>query len=189
MTVVLKEVGFVIFETDTETLVEEDTSKKYLEVERVVLEAKPQHISLYCKEESRFRLITSYTQALTNELVLRSPRSELPVEFAPNLTQFDYGCSSISYSFQEGKLVSQGIDSTALLSNNASKEVREALALQDMHLDNVQRGLNVVQGIAVAINEELESSKFHLEDTAERVERNHEKLSRQHHRMKNMVDS
>ncbi|MDP2435658.1 MAG: Qb-SNARE protein [archaeon] len=71
----------------------------YSKVEQIVLRARPLHIDVrFSNELPRFRMLTSYTQGITNELFLRSVvvGHEPEIIFEPNIPEFDYGSYRLS---------------------------------------------------------------------------------------------
>jgi hypothetical protein len=133
-------------------------------------------------------------QPITNELFLRHPNGSVPVDFEPGVVKFDYGSPTISYSLGRGgtgfsgsktATGGGGIDSSSLISENASKKVKNALAQQDKDIDMMSEGLNNLIGIANTMNQELVSSEGQIDEARRKMENVDMKLQKQNHQLKN----
>lgn len=147
------------------------------------MRARHQHMDIRFKGGlDRFRLMSSYLQVITNEIVLRLQESQgevqqpvaIKVQFEPGVKQFEYGDPRISvqptrvrdggqgggpgfYRKDAGKSASQ------LLSNNASQKVREDLDVTDQHLDEISRLVDGVGDMAVTMNDTLGRQQIQIE--------------------------
>ena len=137
-------------------------------------------------------------QPITNELYLRHPKGSVPVDFEPGVVKFDFGSPSISYSLGRGdngfagqtnNTTGGGINSSDLISKNASKKVKNALAQQDNDIDMMSKGLDNLLGIANTMNEELVSSEGQIDEARRKMERVDHKMQKQNHQLKNILDS
>lgn len=85
----------------------------YGQIQQIVMRARPLHMDIRFEEGMpRFRMLTSYCQAITNELYLRSlgAKHEPEVIFEPNIPVFDYGSHRLT--------IVQGMDQAPLESKN-----------------------------------------------------------------------
>lgn len=131
----------------------------------------------------RFRLMSSYLQVITNEMVLRLKESQgdqqtatINVQFEPGVKQFEYGDARISVQPTRVRDASAGQgggpgfyrkdaskSASQLLSNNASQKVRDDLDLTDQHLDEISRVVDGVGDMAVTMNDTLGRQQIQIE--------------------------
>jgi len=190
----LKAQGFVIYKAGTEKLVETkpETAWKYDQVKQIVLRARHQHLDIWFTNETRVRLMSAHIQAITNELCLRHPEKNVPVEFEPGVIKFDYGSSSITYSFGRkdgGFGGGTGINSSNLISDKASPTVKKQLAQQDKDIDEMNNGLDTLLGMANAMNTALDESDLQIEEMKGKMEKVDYKMGSQQHDLQNILDS
>jgi hypothetical protein len=179
----LYDTEFSCIDPDTGRLLPRTQTWKYTEIESVVMRARHQHMDIRFRGGlDRFRLMSSYLQVITNEIVLRLQESQgdaqqpvtIKVQFEAGVKQFEYGDPRISvqptrvrdggqgggpgfYRKDAGKSASQ------LLSNNASQKVREDLDMTDQHLDEISRLVDGVGDMAVTMNDTLGRQQIQIE--------------------------
>lgn len=149
----------------------------YAQIEMVVLRARPLHIDVrFGGEVPRFRMMTSYAQAITNELFLRALNigHEPEIVFEPNIPQFDYGSYRLSLIGSDAKYDPSNPftagGAQAVIKSRASdilhgvdEETRRAFDQQDRDVDAVIDIAGQLKTISHAIGREVEDSTRQIE--------------------------
>jgi hypothetical protein len=155
---------------------------KYLDIEAVVMRARHQHMDIRFKNGlDRFRLMSSYLQVITNEIVLRLNESRaeteqpttIKVQFEPGVKPFEYGDARISVQPTRMRETGQGgpgffrkeaqKKTSELLSGNSSSKLKEDLDLTDQHLDDISRLVDGVGDMALTMNDTLGRQQIQIE--------------------------
>ena len=106
--------------------------------------------------------MTSFIQYVVNEFVLRCGE-HVSVEWEPGSKKFDYGSVDLSVMpRRKGRSGGGGIfgksSASKLVSKNAPERIRKDLKQQDDDLSEISKGLDTLEGMAVAIGDEVDRS-------------------------------
>lgn len=128
-----------------------DYKYSYDSVGAVVIRCRPQHIDIRFHDGTeRFRCMTSYVQAVANEMVLRCGASRVSVIFEPHARRFQYNDEKLRRMIKlkpprvaglecDNTFVIQDFEKTTdTVITNAPKEVADALDEQDKGVDELQ---------------------------------------------------
>ncbi len=172
------------------------------------MRARHQHMDIRFKNGlERFRLMSSYLQVITNEIVLRLQESQgdtpqpatIKVQFEPGVKQFEYGDPRISVQPTRVRDAGQGggpgfyrkdatKSTSQLLSGNASQKLREDLDTTDQHLDEISRLVDGVGDMAVTLNETLGKQQIQIERIDVLAEEAHARIQKSNRRIDKLLE-
>jgi len=164
----------------------------YDDVEKLVIRARPLHLDLRFFKTDRFRLASSFIQAIVNEFYFRVPNSKVEWE-TDAARKFDYGDEAIVISTKprEDGVVGGGTaffgikKSTAdLLSDDVDEEVKQAVRQQESHLHEIGMVVGEMGQMSIAMGTELDRQNVQLVRVTDRVEKANERM----HNTNNRID-
>jgi hypothetical protein len=166
---------------------ERGLSWRYEHVLMVIMRARPLHMDIRFQEPTpRFRLMSSYLQAITNELVLRTGPNQAKVIFEPSVKRFQFGSFKVSDATAIGRgrnadangggggggsgFRPNHIKASDLLSNNASSEVRAAVDQQEEDLHAISNVLDDLGAIANGMSSTLDDQIRQIDRITKKVD-------------------
>lgn len=172
---------------------------EYTDVKLVLIRARHQHLDVWFKtggKEKRIRLMTAHVQYVTNEMALRVG-PELDVQWEPGAKKFDYGSVDLAQvPLPKGR--ANGMDNdgwgmggksktTGLISAKAPQKVKDDLAMQDAHLEEMSNGLDELYGIGIAIGTEVDASTQQVKRVTGKVEATSDRMAKQDERVQELI--
>ncbi|KAL6062727.1 hypothetical protein QOT17_011171 [Balamuthia mandrillaris] len=166
---------------------------RYDSVDRVVVRSRPLHLDIRFLKQDRFRICSSYLQAIVNEMYLRVATCQ--VVFEAGAKSFDYGDPSLVIATKKsrddggGGSAFFGVRKQApdLVSDNVSQEVKQALQEQQDDLDQIEMLVGEMGGMGVTISTELDRQNQQLDRVTGRVISANERLHNNTNRIEKML--
>lgn len=170
----------------------------YTDIAQLLLRARHEHLDIkftLSSNKERFRLMSSYLQLITNELILRCPPNTVQVTFEPGVRHFEYNNPALSKIPPTSRTVqSSGFSrpeatqkTSALLTTTADQQTRDDLDEVDKHMDEVYRVVGDIGDMAVAMGQELNAQIEHLDKINQKVESNNDRITSHTNRMNKLM--
>jgi len=142
---VFDEKDFSCVNPDTDKLISEGMKYSYENIEKIVMRSRHEHMDIRFRgSQPRFRLMSSYLQIITNEIVLRTPKGQVEVIFEPNVEKFEYGNPKITVpsptarkTHLSGFFNREQTSTSSLLSNEVDEQTKKDMDETDKHLDEI----------------------------------------------------
>eukprot|EP01088_Endostelium_zonatum_P021241 TRINITY_DN826_c2_g1_i1.p1 TRINITY_DN826_c2_g1~~TRINITY_DN826_c2_g1_i1.p1 ORF type:complete len:529 (-),score=137.71 TRINITY_DN826_c2_g1_i1:177-1763(-) len=193
--------GKLVFDQETfwtlnnKNQIDKGSKWSYNNVDRIVVRARPLHfdVRFLDKNTPRFRSCSSDIQIIVNEFFLRV--RGVKVVFESEFEKFDYG-SELEYSSTGAKGYTSGADGfyqnsnkqgqgsmTRLLSDNVSKEVKDAVRQQEKDMDELYDVVGDLGNIAKAMGTELDRQNEQLDRVNGETRRANERIHNNQNRV------
>eukprot|EP01125_Pyxidicula_operculata_P009253 TRINITY_DN3057_c0_g1_i1.p1 TRINITY_DN3057_c0_g1~~TRINITY_DN3057_c0_g1_i1.p1 ORF type:complete len:532 (+),score=145.78 TRINITY_DN3057_c0_g1_i1:41-1636(+) len=196
----LGESGFTCVDPNTEELIRPFHTYSYDDIEKIVMRARAEHCDVRFKQSSgkdRFRMMSSYIQIITNEILLRTKEGQVQVQFEPGSTVFEYDHPRISVQPTTTRKTAGGgfvrkeaqIKTSSLLTENASQETRDALDEVDKDLDDIADVLGNLGNIATTMGGEIDRQNEQLNRINNRVDQANDRIQGDNKRLNNLLKS
>lgn len=168
----------------------------YYDIEKIVLRARPGHMDIRFFEDisSRFRLMSSYLQVITNELYLRSPDNQIEVIFEYGIPRFAYGDKRITRMpikerNSQGNFFSrETVKTSSLLSEKSSSELKKDFDESDANYNLITNTLGDIKDMNIAMASELDEQLEKLDSIENKVDRTNERMQNQTYRMDKLMN-
>eukprot|EP00008_Paramoeba_atlantica_P005061 CAMPEP_0201481174 /NCGR_PEP_ID=MMETSP0151_2-20130828/5479_1 /ASSEMBLY_ACC=CAM_ASM_000257 /TAXON_ID=200890 /ORGANISM="Paramoeba atlantica, Strain 621/1 / CCAP 1560/9" /LENGTH=509 /DNA_ID=CAMNT_0047863245 /DNA_START=118 /DNA_END=1647 /DNA_ORIENTATION=+ len=184
---------FFAFNEETKNQIGE-FSWSYEAVQFIVVRTRPLHLDIHFEEKiPRFRLASSYIQAIVNELYLRCVAKVTPVRvlFEPSARSFDYGSYQLalveSYLEEDSKACAKKVISLADVLENASDETKEQVREVEKCFKEVNVKADELFLIAGEMSEKIEESKDQIENLQEHIAKNTQALNSENKRVHHVI--
>lgn len=168
----------------------------YDEIVNIVMRARHLHVDIRFKSPNnpRLRFMSSHLQTITNEIVMRTEPGQILVAFEPGTTVFEYGSFKIADKISgKDKLESTGGGfgrrgaGPSLLTQVASKEVREEIASQERDLDLLENIVGDLGAIANTMGKEIDRQSEQLDRISGKAHETNVRINRTNDRVGNLL--
>lgn len=147
----------------------------YQTVHSIVMRARPLHLDVHFRDNSsRFRMLTSHIQIVTNELVLRCGNPT--VLFEPNARSFLYGNESLRIT-KHGSQIS----TADILSDRVSDKTKYQVQQAEEHLKTVCALVHDLEQIADQMGQTIMGQTQQLDSTSDKIDCAKQKVEKQIH--------
>jgi len=172
---------------------EKECNYTYESIDSIVIRARHLHVDIRFKGKTpRYRMFTSYIQAVVNEVVLRARNKvgDVSVVFEPGTKKFAYGSHSIlppaASNSGERKVAffrRDAVPQASPLIRNAPEGIKQDLMKQEEDLDQISDILGDLHGIATTMGSELTRQTEQLGHVTKRVDQAGERMHRTNQRI------
>eukprot|EP01122_Echinamoeba_exundans_P017571 TRINITY_DN938_c0_g1_i3.p1 TRINITY_DN938_c0_g1~~TRINITY_DN938_c0_g1_i3.p1 ORF type:complete len:339 (+),score=72.26 TRINITY_DN938_c0_g1_i3:601-1617(+) len=165
-------------------------------IDCVVMRARHEHMDIrFHPPRDRFRLMSSYLQVITNELVLRAPKDKVKVVFEPGVRTFAYKDPRISMqptvsraTATTGFVRNDARQKTSdLLSAGADAQLRKDLDETDNCIDEISDALSIMNDQALTARSEIIRQTEQLDRVNNRVDDANARIRQQNRRMEDIM--
>mmetsp|Transcript_14194 Transcript_14194/g.19638 ORF Transcript_14194/g.19638 Transcript_14194/m.19638 type:complete len:557 (-) Transcript_14194:129-1799(-) len=170
-------------------------SWSYESVQFVVARTRPLHLDIHFGDNvPRFRLASSYIQAIANELYLRCAEKISPIRilFEPSAHQFDYGSYQLAltdgFCGDDSKACAKKVISLADLLQNASEKTKNEIREVEALFEEINAKIDRLRPMANEIGRKVDNSINHIETVGGSVNQNHNSLKSENVRLKKFLN-
>lgn len=188
--------SFQCIDPNTGKCLQQDYAWNYDFIDCVVMRARHEHMDIrFHPPRDRFRLMSSYLQVITNELVLRAPKDKIKVVFEPGVRTFAYKDPRISMQ----PTVSRSTQTTGFVRNDARQKTSELLSpnadpqlVRDMDetdncLDEISDALSIMGDQAMTARGEIVRQTEQLDRVNNKVDMANGRIREQNRRMEDIM--
>jgi len=188
---------FVVTQTPPKS--QKDLQYTYEQLDSVAVRARPLHVDIRFKDKKtpRFRLMSSYVQAIVNEICIRAkPKiGTVQVNFEPGTRKFSYGTTAIPLPTVDtgggerkaGFFRKDGAATLPGVFKNASDDVKQAVLQQEQDLVQISGVLGDLHGMASTMGGEIERQSEQLDRITVRVDHANDRITATNKRINNML--
>jgi len=190
---------FSCIDPDTDRLISEEMIYNYDLVDKIVMRARREHMDIrFNNDKPRFRLMSSYLQIITNEIVLRCKKDQVQVIFEPSVEKFEYGNPKIITKQTPSirKNITSGFfhrvesrQTSSLLSDNVDDQTKQDLDETDKDLDQISNLLGDLNGISLTINKVVDNQTDQLDRINDRTDGALNRIQRQNKELDGIISS
>jgi len=184
---------------DNYKLLSPEYQYKYTDIAMLVMRARPEHCDIRFNSKKRFRLMSSYLQIITNEIILRAKDLKIEIEVIfEGDKSFDYDHVSISKQppitrQQAGKFTGffrkENQINTSDLLVYADEETKLAMKKVDANLDEMANVLGHIEGIANTTTMELDRQSEQIDKISQRADEANAKFKNTNLRIDRVIKS
>jgi len=197
----LGEDGFTCVDPVTDQLLAPEYTYSYSHISAIVLRARPEHADIKFDNctppKERFRLMCSYLQILTNEIMSRTKPNQVKVIFEPGSREFSYNSPLITYlptptandRKTGGFLRKHNANQikTSQLLDHADEATKKALDEVDKDLDDISQILGNLGDVAHTMGGELERQNEQLDKIGDKVDNTSARIQKANIKMTNII--
>jgi len=194
---VFEENNFSCVDPDTDRLLSEGMVYTYESVDKIVMRARHEHMDIrFNNGKPRFRLMSSYLQIITNELVLRcKDDQEIQVLFEPTSEKFEYGNPKITVQpSTKRRNVTSGFfriesqtKTSSLLSDDVDEQTKKDMDETDVNLDQISNMLGNLHDMNLTINRVVGEQTGQLDRIIERTDEANDRIKKQNKDMDKLM--
>jgi len=184
--------------------VEKDHTFNYNQIDQIVIRARPFHLDVrFHGKTPRFRLMSSYIQAIVNEFVLKSksippgPLGYLRIIFEPGIKKFSFGSpainlptSSSSNTTRKAAFFRQGAqpqNTVFIQKMDVDQETKNQLLEQEKDLDQISNLLGDLHSMGVTMGTEIERQSEQLDKVTTRVDHANDRMNKSNKRVGDLL--
>jgi len=163
---------------------------KYFDVSQIIVKSSPLQMEIrFSTKIPPFRLLSSYLQVITNELMLHAEsKSQIQIIFEPLAKKFQFGSFRISNELStqigKGRISTAGNaagggfrrgtntqKASAILSDNCNQELKQEFDEQEANLEEISNVLGDMVPIATTMSQEVDRQNEQLDRISHKTQK------------------